>query len=89
MPRPGMLTRSRANRSVKTPGGRVVVHRQKFYKSEGSCALTGVKMQLPRKAKFGISQRSSHSSKRPNRPYGGKATPKAVRRGIIRQAREL
>ncbi|TFF91512.1 50S ribosomal protein L34e, partial [Candidatus Thorarchaeota archaeon] len=32
---------------------------------------------------------SSKSSKRPNRPYGGYATASAVRRGIIRAARDL
>ncbi|MHA1636639.1 MAG: 50S ribosomal protein L34e [Candidatus Thorarchaeota archaeon] len=89
MPRPGMLTRSRANRRIKTPGGRNVVHRRKIYKSGGKCSVTGKHMELPRKAKSGLSRKSSLSSKRPNRPYGGAVCSSAVRRGIIRQTREL
>ncbi|MHA2379747.1 MAG: 50S ribosomal protein L34e [Candidatus Thorarchaeota archaeon] len=88
MPRPGQLTRGRANRSIKTPGGRLVVHRQKLYRARGTCALTSKRMQLPRGAKQGRTGKSSHSSKRPNRPYGGYATSRAVRRRIIRKARE-
>ncbi|MHA1959148.1 MAG: hypothetical protein ACW99U_02900 [Candidatus Thorarchaeota archaeon] len=87
MPRPGQLTRGRANRTIKTPGGRRVVHRQKFYRARGTCAETGVEMQLPRKAKHRLSSKASHSSKRPNRPYGGKITSRALRRGITRQLR--
>lgn len=87
MPRPGQLTRGRANRRVKTPGGRLVVHRQKFYSAEGTCAETGVRMSMPRKAKHRLSRKASHSAKRPNRPYGGKIIARAVRRGIIRQVR--
>ncbi|MCK5303060.1 MAG: 50S ribosomal protein L34e [Candidatus Thorarchaeota archaeon] len=88
MPRPSELTRGRANRAVKTPGGRLVIHRQKFYRTPGTCAITGKKMMLPREAKHGRSSRASRSSKRPNRPYGGKVSSKAVRRGIIKQTRE-
>jgi large subunit ribosomal protein L34e len=88
MPRPGQLTRGRANRVVKTPGGRLVVHRRKNYRATGKCALTGAKMQTPRGAKHGLSGRTSKSTKRPNRPYGGVVTPKALRRAIIRRSRE-
>ena len=88
MPRPGELTRSRANRMTKTPGGRLVIHRQKFYRAEGKCALSSTRMQLPRESKHGKSRNSSHSSRRPNRPYGGKITSKALRRAIIQKIRE-
>ncbi|MGY5861072.1 MAG: 50S ribosomal protein L34e [Candidatus Thorarchaeota archaeon] len=88
MPRPSELTRGRANRAVKTPGGRLVIHRQKFYRAQGTCAITGKNMQLPREAKHGLNRKASRSAKRPNRPYGGKVSSKAVRRGIIKQTRE-
>ncbi|MFW9944308.1 MAG: 50S ribosomal protein L34e [Candidatus Sifarchaeia archaeon] len=88
MPRPGQLTKGRANRSKRTPGGRLVVHRERFYRARGTCALTSKQMQLPKGAKQGRVGKSSHSSKRPNRPYGGYATARATRRGIIRKARE-
>ncbi|MHA1939029.1 MAG: hypothetical protein ACXACD_11045 [Candidatus Thorarchaeota archaeon] len=88
MPRPGELTRGRANRTIRTPGGRRVVHRRKIYSARGTCSLTGKKMQLPKEAKQRKIGRSSRSSKKPNRPYGGFATSRAVRRGIIRKARE-
>jgi large subunit ribosomal protein L34e len=86
--RPGELTRSRANRAVKTPGGRLVIHRGKNYRSDGTCSATGKKMQLPRGSKQNLTSRSSHSAKRPNRPYGGFVTATAVRRGIISKIRE-
>ena len=86
--RPGMLTRSRANRKVRTPGGRIVIHRQKFYKSEGTCAITGSKLQLSRRAKHSRRRGASRSAKRPNRPYGGVISSQALRRGIIEAARD-
>ncbi|MFW9888956.1 MAG: hypothetical protein ACFFER_12280 [Candidatus Thorarchaeota archaeon] len=88
MPRPGELTRGRANRTIKTPGGRQMVHRRKIYSARGTCSLTGKKMQLSKEAKQRKTGKSSHSSKKPNRPYGGFATSSAVRRGIMRRARE-
>ncbi|MFW9788976.1 MAG: 50S ribosomal protein L34e [Candidatus Thorarchaeota archaeon] len=88
MPRPGLLTRSRANRMVRTPGGRTVIHRQKFYKTGGTCAVTGAKLQLSRKAKHGSRKGVSRSSKRPNRPYGGVVSSRALRRGIIKASRD-
>ncbi|MCK5150979.1 MAG: 50S ribosomal protein L34e [Candidatus Thorarchaeota archaeon] len=89
MPRPGMLTRSRANRMVKTPGGRRVIHRRKNYRAGGVCAVSGDKIALSKKTKHGLSRKASLSRKRPNRPYGGKVSSKAVRRGITRQVRDL
>jgi large subunit ribosomal protein L34e len=88
MPRPGQLTRGRANRVVRTPGGRRVVHRQKMYKSGGKCPVTGSKLHLPKGSMYGRSRQSSKSSKRPNRPYGGALSSKALRRGIITKTRE-
>ncbi len=88
MARPGLLTRGRANRLVKSPGNRLVTHRQKFYKTGGTCYMTGTKLQLPRGSVFGITRRSSKSSKRPNRPYGGILSSEAMRRGIINKIRE-
>jgi large subunit ribosomal protein L34e len=87
--RHGELTRTRANRMVRTPGGRTVVHRRKIYRAEGTCTLCGAIMSLPKEAKHGLSRKASLSSKRPNRPYGGFATSKAVRLGIVRKARQL
>ncbi|MHA2201557.1 MAG: 50S ribosomal protein L34e [Candidatus Thorarchaeota archaeon] len=83
-----MLTRSRANRTVRTPGGKRVIHRQKFYRAEGTCAVTGKKMQLPRHAKHNRRRNASKSAKRPNRPYGGVISSKALRRGLIKAARD-
>ncbi|MBN2229550.1 MAG: 50S ribosomal protein L34e [Candidatus Thorarchaeota archaeon] len=88
MPRPGNLTRGRANRIVKTPGGRKVVHRQKFFKTGGICSLTGSELQLPKKSMFGLSRKASRSAKRPNRPYGGVYSSQAVRRATINKIRE-
>jgi large subunit ribosomal protein L34e len=75
-------------RIFRTPGGRVRVRYQTFYRAEGTCALSGKRMQLPRKAKHGENYKASRSAKRPNRPYGGVLCSQALRRGIIRQARE-
>ena len=88
MARPGELTRGRANRKVKSPGNRLVTHRQKFYRTGGTCYMTGQRLQLPQGSVFGISKKSSKSSKRPNRPYGGILSSTAMRRGLIRKIRE-
>ncbi|MFW9961914.1 MAG: 50S ribosomal protein L34e [Candidatus Thorarchaeota archaeon] len=88
MARPGQLTRGRANRMIRTPGGRRVVHRQKFYKSGGICPMTGSQLQLPKNSLYRLSRKASRSSKRPNRPYGGVLSPTAVRRAIITKTRE-
>jgi large subunit ribosomal protein L34e len=88
MPRPGQLTRGRANRLVKTPGRRLVVHRQKFYKTGGVCPMTGSQLQLPKKSLHRLSRKSSKSAKRPNRPYGGVLSSAAVRRAIMTKTRE-
>ena len=89
MPRPGELTKGRKKRVFRTPGGRIATRYQSFYRAGGTCALSGKRMQLPRKAKLGENYKSSRSAKRPNRPYGGVLCSHALRRGIIRQAREL
>ncbi|MFX1483304.1 MAG: 50S ribosomal protein L34e [Promethearchaeota archaeon] len=86
--RPGMLTRGRANRTVRTPGARRVMHRKKFYKTEGTCAISGSKLHLSRRAKHGNRSGASRSAKRPNRPYGGVVSPRALRREIIKAARD-
>lgn len=88
MARPGMLTRSRANRTIKTPGGRLVVHRRKIYKTGGICPIGGSKLQLPQKSITGQSRRASKSSKRPNRPYGGVISAGALRRAIATELRD-
>ncbi|MFW9918404.1 MAG: 50S ribosomal protein L34e [Candidatus Thorarchaeota archaeon] len=88
MPRPGMLTRGRANRRIKTPGGRIKVHRRKYYKAGGICSISGKDLQLPQKSKAQQSRNTSKSSKRPNRPYGGMVSSKALRREITREVRE-
>ncbi|MGD2072283.1 MAG: hypothetical protein PVG65_02200 [Candidatus Thorarchaeota archaeon] len=89
MPKPSRLTKGRKKREFRTPGGRRKVHYQKFYRAGGTCALSGKRMQLPRKSKHGENYKASRSAKRPNRPYGGVLCSQALRRGIIRQAREL
>ncbi|MHA1906092.1 MAG: 50S ribosomal protein L34e [Candidatus Thorarchaeota archaeon] len=89
MPRPGMLTRSRANRKVKTPGGRLVVHRRKNYRAGGVCAISGDKLALSKRTKPGLRRKASRSQKRPNRPYGGTVSSRTLRRGITRQVRDL
>jgi large subunit ribosomal protein L34e len=89
MPRPGQLTKGRKIRAFKTPGGRSSIRYRKFYKADGTCALSGKRMQLPRKAKYGENRKASRSAKRPNRPYGGVLSSQALRRSIIREARKL
>jgi len=88
MARPGELTRGKSNRMIKTPGGRRFVHRKKFYRAKGTCALTGSQLQVPKSGRHDNLRGSSHSAKRANRPYGGVISSKALRRGIIKAARE-
>ena len=88
MARPGMLTRGGANRRIKTPGGHLKVHRRKYYKAGGICAISGNDLQLPKKSRSRLSRNTSKSSKRPNRPYGGMVSATALRREITREVRE-
>ncbi len=88
MPRPGQLTRTRANRLVRTPGGRLVIHRRKIYKTAGRCAITGKRLNLLRGGRQDRLIFSSRSAKRPNRPYGGVITPGALRRALITAVRK-
>lgn len=88
MPRPGLLTKSSANRMKRTPGARVVLHKRKHYKTGGTCFITGSELQLSRESKHGVRSGASLSSKRPNRPYGGVISSRALRRGIIKASRD-
>ncbi len=88
MPRPGMLTRGRANRRIKTPGNRTHVHRRTHHKAGGYCAISGDKLQLPRESIPRLSRKASKSSKRPNRPYGGAISHRALRRELTKQVRD-
>ncbi len=88
MPRPGELTKGKSNRMVKTPGGRRFVHRKKFYRAGGTCAVTGSQLQLSKSGRHDNLRGASRSARRPNRPYGGVISSRALRRGIIKAARE-
>ncbi|MHA3964561.1 MAG: eL34 family ribosomal protein [Candidatus Thorarchaeota archaeon SMTZ1-45] len=88
MPRPGVLTKGRSNRMIRTPGRRRVIHRKKFYKAGGTCAITGSHLQVSRGAKHDNLRSVSRSAKRPNRPYGGVLSTRALRRGIVKASRD-
>ncbi|MFW9962952.1 MAG: 50S ribosomal protein L34e [Candidatus Sifarchaeia archaeon] len=73
---------------VKTPGGRRVIHRKKFYRAAGTCAITSSQLQVSRGARHDNLRSASRSAKRPNRPYGGVLSSRALRRGIIKASRD-
>lgn len=74
---------------VKTPGGRTVLHYRKRKPKAARCPITGEKLHgVPRDipSKLG---KMSKTQKRPQRPYGGVLSSRAMRELIRRQAREL
>ena len=69
----------------RTPGGKLVIHYVKRKHKPVRCAVT--KQILPGVARG--DQKVAKSQRRPERPFGGILSSKALRRRIIRKVRGL
>lgn len=75
--------RSRSYRRIKvtTPGGTTKTRYERRGGKAAHCAATGEVLK-------GTKQKGSHSSKRPNRPFGGQLSSRAMRRYFTFMVRE-
>ncbi|MFT7615215.1 MAG: large subunit ribosomal protein L34e [Candidatus Woesearchaeota archaeon] len=72
---------------VRTPGGRVTIHRRLRKPSRATCPATGEKLQgvqALRPGKIG-----AKSTRRPSRAFGGALSSKASRQILVDVARSL
>ena len=82
--------RSRAKRRVyvRTPTG-VRIHYKARKTKVGNCPVTGEVLKGVPRASAAERKRMAKTKKRPQRPYGGVLSSRAMRRLVINEAREL
>ena len=86
MPRPALRTHSRRRVYRRTPGGRTVIHYEKYKPNPARCAMCGAILNgVPRLPPAKLRQLAK-TEKRPERPYGGylchKCLAKALKEAI-------
>lgn len=83
--------RSRSTRHifVKTPGGRTVIHYRARKPKTACCPVTGEVLKGVPRASPAERKRLAKTKKRPQRPFGGVLSSKAMRQLIIEEARQL
>ena len=87
MPVPHKRSRSLRRVSIRTPGGKTVVHYRKRKPSKATCGSCGAFLPgVPRERPFKM-MRMAKSSKRPERPYGGVLCSRCMRQKTISDAR--
>lgn len=74
--------------SVKTPGGKTVMHYRKRKPSKAICGACGAILKgVPRERPYKM-QNMPKSAKRPERPYGGVLCTKCTRVVVTAKAKE-
>jgi len=86
---PRLRSRSKRRVFVKTPGGRVTIHYEDRNPKQGTCPVTGEVLKGMPRALPAKMQNLAKSKKRPQRPYGGVLSSRAMRRVVINEARAL
>ena len=83
--------RSRAKRRVfvRTPGGKTVIHYKVRKPKMAVCPVTGQTLKGIPRENTGKIRTMAKSKKRPQRPYGGVLSGKAMRRIVVNEARTL
>lgn len=72
---------------MRTPGGRTVVQYRRRRNAPARCAETGkLLIGVPRGNKTDV-RRLPRNQRRPDRPYGGMLSSRAMRRKMIEKAR--
>jgi len=75
--------------TVKTPGGKHNTHYSRHKPTAATCPVTGEKLQGVPRGRPAQIRKLSKTQKRPERPYGGVLSSRAMRAVIRKQAREL
>ncbi len=86
---PRLRSRSKRRIFVRTPGGGVVVHYKNRNPKQGTCPVTGEVLKGMPRALPAKMRNLAKSKKRPQRPYGGVLSSRAMRRVMIDNARAL
>ena len=74
---------------VKTPGGKVVVHRRLPNVGAATCPVTGNKLAGVPRSRPRKFRNMASSKRRPSRAFGGHLSSPAARRELINRARKL
>ena len=89
MPRPGLRSSSRKPQHVRLPGGRTTVHYEKKKVGYAVCMICGRKLGgVPRLRPSEISKLPK-SSRRPERPCGGRICHECLMEFLKREARRI
>lgn len=86
---PRYRSRSKRHVYVRTPGGRTTIHYIARKPKVGRCQVTGEILKGVPRASAAERKRLAKTKKRPQRPYGGVLSSRAMRRLVIGEAREL
>lgn len=82
MPRPALRSRKMRRKKKKTPGGRYTTHYAKLKPKTAKCAVTGDKLSgVPKKSPYQM-RKLPKTKKRPERPFGGYLSPRALKEAI-------
>ncbi len=73
--------------SVRTPGGNTVRHYRKRKPSQAICAIYGTPLAGVPKVRDSVMRNLPKTQRRPDRPYGGVLSSKAMRAVIKEHAR--
>jgi large subunit ribosomal protein L34e len=88
MPAPKDRTRKKRNVKVKTPSGRVTLHRRPFKPSKPVCADCGAELKGVARGTPAQVGKLSKTQRRPERPYGGVLCSKCSRKKIVESAKK-
>lgn len=86
---PRYRSRSKRRVFVRTPGGKTVIHYENRKPTAGRCAVTGEILKGVPRASPALLKRLAKTKKRPQRPFGGVLSSKAMRQVVVEEARML
>jgi large subunit ribosomal protein L34e len=86
---PNKRSHSKRRVSVRTPGGKTVMHYRERKPKLGTCPVTGEKLKGVPRASAREMHKLAKSKKRPQRPFGGALSSRAMRRKVIDETRAL
>ncbi|HZX12303.1 MAG TPA: 50S ribosomal protein L34e [Candidatus Nanoarchaeia archaeon] len=89
MPQPRYKSHSKRRITLRTPGGRLVVHYKKRKPNKAQCRICGNDLKGVPRVRATALKRIPLTKKRPERPYGGNLCSPCMRNVMIERARNL
>lgn len=86
---PKYRSRSMRHVYVKTPGGRTTIHYKPRNPKTGRCPITGEELKGMPRVSANKRRNMPKTKKRPQRPFGGVLSSKAMRKLVKEEARTL